>query len=111
MIRLLLVIESTCNAFMLCKHARLCLQARLDMWQRLSPNARAQFIWPHPGLPRVDDESVYEVEGPPDGEPAVDTFCMVVLDVSEVEYISLKSNQRIRFLPQQGGWSEQLLNT
>jgi pyridoxamine 5'-phosphate oxidase len=80
------------------------------MWQRLSPNARAQFYWPQPGVPRLDDETAYDVEMPPPDEAAVDTFCMVVLDVSEVEYISLKSNQRIRYLPQQDGWSEQLLN-
>lgn len=81
------------------------------MWDRLSPNARAQFMWPHPGLPREDNESVYDVPGPPDGEPAAENFCMVVLSVSEVEYISLKGNKRIRFLPAKEGWSEQSLNT
>ena len=87
------------------------VQARQDMWDSLSPKARAQFTWPQPGLPRVDDESVYDVQGPPDGEAAADTFCMVVLSVSEVEYISLPDNSRIRFLPAVQGWSEQPLNT
>jgi pyridoxamine 5'-phosphate oxidase len=81
------------------------------MWDKLSQRARAQFVWPHPGLPRVEDESVYDVEGPPDGEPAVETFCMVVLAVSEVEYISLKTNERIRYQRSEGEWTQQALNT
>lgn len=81
------------------------------MWDKISPRARAQFTWPHPGLPRVEDESVYDVEGPEDGSPAVDTFCMVVLTVSEVEYISLETNERILYQRDDGEWTQQALNT
>lgn len=36
------------------------LQAREDTWNKMTPNARTQFLWPDPGLPRGKDNTLYE---------------------------------------------------
>jgi hypothetical protein len=47
--------------------------------------ARAQFCWPHPGIPRSDlSDSALEVVPAPDPQQPVDDFCLLVMRVEEV---------------------------
>ena len=88
-------------------------------WQRMSDNARQQFLWPHPGLPRPDDpesDALFEVPAPTAEEPVGDNFCLLVLEPSEVDHLSLKQNKRWRYRKAEGGgeggagWTEEYLN-
>eukprot|EP00892_Ulva_mutabilis_P009105 jgi/Ulvmu1/6567/UM003_0204.1 len=86
-------------------------EARQDLWSNLSSHARAQFQWPNPGEERIDDETVFQSDGPPADSPVLDTFGMVVVSVDEVDYVSYKSMLRIRFQKDNGSWSERPVNT
>ncbi|KAI8466059.1 MAG: phosphate oxidase-related protein [Monoraphidium minutum] len=59
--------------------------ARRKAWSNMSDAGRLQFLWPHPGLPRIPDKEDLFLQPAPDsaGEPAAD-FCLVVLYVDEV---------------------------
>ena len=35
-------------------------QAREETWKRMTLGARTQFLWPDPGLPRIEDNAPYE---------------------------------------------------
>lgn len=49
-----------------------------------APAARAQFCWPHPGIPRADlSDAALEVPAPDPQQP-VDDFCLLVMHVEEV---------------------------
>ena len=60
----------------------------------MSPAGRAQFAWPTPGFPQLEEGQVrpgtnkqtFDVaeEVTADGSPAHDNFCLVVMDVKEV---------------------------
>ena len=60
----------------------------------MSPGGKAQFEWPTPGFPRLDDEEAKEGGGGGDpfdvddektrqGSPASENFCYVVMTVNE----------------------------
>lgn len=83
-----------------------CLQARQSLWSSLSSNARAQFEWPQPGEERVNDESIFEADGPPSDAPVLDTFGMIVVSVDAVDYVSYRTMMRIRFEEKDGSWFE-----
>lgn len=87
------------------------VQARQDLWNSLSSNARAQFEWPQPGEERVEDDSIFQADGPPADAPVMDTFGMVVVSVDAVDYVSYRSMMRIRFEEKHGTWSERQVNT
>ena len=72
--------------------------ARRKAWANMSDAGRAQFVWPHPGLPRIGDDEAAFTRPAPDGagDPAAD-FCLVVLRVDAVDYINLRQNRRIVF--------------
>lgn len=95
--------------------------ARARAWGNLSDAARAQFSWPQPGLP-LPEEGGAEAEGgaadgdaaAPGGEaaaaapqpgaaPPLDTFCLLVLSVSRVDWLRLRGNQRSVFERRGGG--------
>ncbi len=46
------------------------------------------------GSPWVGDESQLQPEAPPADSDALDTFCLVYMDVDEVDLLNLKQNQR-----------------
>ena len=67
---------------------------RRAAWNRMSPGGKAQFEWPTPGFPRLDDEEAKEGGGGGDpfdvddektrqGSPASENFCYVVMTVNE----------------------------
>ena len=75
---------------------------RREAWGRMSPNGRAQFLWPTPGFPQMDDDGkkpskqTFDVDDAAvhDAKNAADNFCLVIMDVDEVDHLSLLSNRR-----------------
>lgn len=104
------------------------VQQREKSWFASSQKSRLQYLGPNPGLPSLDEQPPKEIfldklEGP------VDAFCLLVLDpdqvywislvyfsfhtlitfkclnvsgtCSQVDYLNLKSNERISFTSRQ----------
>ncbi|XP_041011211.1 pyridoxine/pyridoxamine 5'-phosphate oxidase 2 isoform X2 [Juglans microcarpa x Juglans regia] len=71
------------------------LQQREKSWFASSLKSRLQYLGPSPGLPCLselpDQEFLDHSTGP------VGAFCLLVLDPDQVDYLNLKSNQRIKF--------------
>lgn len=82
---------------------------RQDMWGRLSGKARQQFLWPHPGLPRGSDDSLFSPPEPEASSPAAEDFCLLVLTPDHVDHLSLKQNKRWTH-SRAGGWEERYVN-
>ena len=94
---------------------------RSAAWKRMSPAGRAQFAWPTPGFPQLEEGQVrpgtnkqtFDVaeEVTADGSPAHDNFCLVVMDVKEVDHLSLRSNRRYVHVKDEGGeWATTEVN-
>lgn len=49
--------------------------ARISLWRGLSDKARAQFLWPHPGLARTLPDSAWDDESLPVDPEMPCTFC------------------------------------
>ena len=93
---------------------------RLEAWSRMSPNGRAQFLWPEPGFPQLDanenengaraeksHKQTFEVDeaATRDAKNAAENFCLVVMDVNEVDHLSLRSNRRyVHVRDENGEW-------
>lgn len=91
-------------------------KARVTAWKNMSDGGRTQFLWPEPGLPRpeVEDKDPYDLPAPSEDDPVSENFSLVVLDPTEVDYLSLKGNKRKRFCKSEteGGvsWSDEEIN-
>ncbi|XP_076950314.1 pyridoxine/pyridoxamine 5'-phosphate oxidase 2-like isoform X2 [Bidens hawaiensis] len=73
------------------------LQQREKAWFASSPKSRLQYLGPNPGLPSFGDQPD---EGPSSLDPAagpVAAFCLLVLDPHQVDYLNLKSSERVSF--------------
>eukprot|EP01026_Neomeris_dumetosa_P080893 TRINITY_DN90151_c0_g1_i1.p3 TRINITY_DN90151_c0_g1~~TRINITY_DN90151_c0_g1_i1.p3 ORF type:complete len:192 (-),score=26.57 TRINITY_DN90151_c0_g1_i1:130-705(-) len=87
------------------------VKARQVVWSGLSDNARKQFLWPHPGLPRQqNDEEQYNPQVPSAQTDAVSDFCLVVMEPQDVEHVLLISNQRFCYFKNQESWECQEVN-
>ena len=62
---------------------------RRQLWQKISDNARLQFVWPQPGAARVEDSDAFSPR-PPDSQEPLDTFCALLLTPQEIDYLSLR---------------------
>lgn len=81
-------------------------QARQQLWQRISDSARLQFAWPQPKASRTDasETAASEFEPPaPDAQAPLPTFCLLLLDPSSVDYLSLRGEPQERELYQRQG--------
>ncbi|KAI6702621.1 hypothetical protein NL676_011757 [Syzygium grande] len=72
------------------------LQQREKAWHACSVKSRLQYLGPTPGLPYIgkhfrDENSLDSSTGP------VDSFCLLIMDPDQVDYLNLKSNQRMTF--------------
>ncbi|KAJ4777348.1 Pyridoxine/pyridoxamine 5'-phosphate oxidase [Rhynchospora pubera] len=72
------------------------LQQREKAWFASSPKSRLQYLGPSPGLPVICQETVKETHLEPSAGP-VAAFCLLVLDPDQVDYLNLKSNERMAF--------------
>ncbi|EXB83872.1 Uncharacterized protein L484_023479 [Morus notabilis] len=95
-------------------HDPLKLQQREKAWFASSQKSRLQYLGPSPGLPSLDEQPSKEIfldslEGPVDG------YCLLVLDPDQVDYVNLKSNQRLSFTSGQNAngekcWTSKRIN-
>ncbi|KAF5183580.1 Pyridoxine/pyridoxamine 5'-phosphate oxidase [Thalictrum thalictroides] len=72
------------------------LRQRAKAWFASSPRSRLQYLGPSPGLPYIGEEPKQEYSQDPATGP-VHEFCLLVLDPEQVDYLNLKSNQRLSF--------------
>ncbi|KAI9399975.1 hypothetical protein POPTR_002G173800v4 [Populus trichocarpa] len=70
------------------------LQQREKLWFASAIKSRLQYLGPNPGLPCLSEQSPDEFFLDPSSGP-VATFCLLVLEPDQVDYLNLKSNQRI----------------
>ncbi|KAK9093905.1 hypothetical protein Scep_025374 [Stephania cephalantha] len=92
------------------------LQQREKSWFASSLKSRLQYLGPSPGLPCISEEtsSSHEYSLDPSSGP-VSAFCLLVLDPDQVDYLNLKSNERISFTYKQDGdgnkrWTSKKIN-
>ncbi|KAE7999338.1 hypothetical protein FH972_003780 [Carpinus fangiana] len=71
------------------------LQQREKSWFASSLKSRLQYLGPSPGLPCLSEEPDPEFLDPSKGP--VGAFCVLILDPDQVDYLNLKSNQRVKF--------------
>ncbi|XP_062157135.1 pyridoxine/pyridoxamine 5'-phosphate oxidase 2 [Alnus glutinosa] len=71
------------------------LQQREKSWFASSPKSRLQYLGPNPGLPCLSEQPDQEFLDPSTGP--VGAFCVLILDPDQVDYLNLKSNQRVKF--------------
>ncbi|KAL0283294.1 UNVERIFIED_CONTAM: Pyridoxine/pyridoxamine 5'-phosphate oxidase 2 [Sesamum angustifolium] len=72
------------------------LEQREKSWFACSPKSRLQYMAPTPRLPSLSE--------PPSEIPSLDpsvgpvaAFCLLVLDPAQIDYLNLKSNERLLF--------------
>ena len=89
---------------------------RLSFWSKLSNKTRAQFAWPSPKNPLLQD-TVFEESVPDDGSvmanDALQNFCLLVVVPDEVEYLNIGvfPNKRvIERLENGASWASKLVN-
>jgi len=68
---------------------------REKVWFASSLRSRLQYLGPHPHIALSNTEDVENSLDPCTGP--VGTFCLLTLDPDQVDYLNLKSNQRIVF--------------
>eukprot|EP00262_Sarcandra_glabra_P003675 TRINITY_DN1443_c0_g1_i1.p1 TRINITY_DN1443_c0_g1~~TRINITY_DN1443_c0_g1_i1.p1 ORF type:complete len:199 (+),score=40.80 TRINITY_DN1443_c0_g1_i1:47-643(+) len=78
------------------------LQQREKSWFASSLKSRLQYLGLSPGLPCISEEPEKEYFLDPSSGP-VDAFCLLVLEPEQVDYLNLKSNERLMFTSKQGG--------
>ncbi|XP_043689040.1 pyridoxine/pyridoxamine 5'-phosphate oxidase 2 [Telopea speciosissima] len=76
------------------------LQQREKAWFASSLKSRLQYLGPSPGLPCISEESPKVSPLDPSAGP-VGAFCLLVLDPEEVDYVNLKSTDRLLFKSEQ----------
>uniref|UniRef100_A0A6N2KY78 pyridoxal 5'-phosphate synthase n=1 Tax=Salix viminalis TaxID=40686 RepID=A0A6N2KY78_SALVM len=70
------------------------LQQREKLWFASSIKSRLQYLGPNLGIPCLSEQSPDEFLLGSSSGP-VTTFCLLVLEPDQVDYLNLKSNQRI----------------
>ncbi|XP_031739223.1 pyridoxine/pyridoxamine 5'-phosphate oxidase 2 isoform X2 [Cucumis sativus] len=71
-------------------------EQRAEAWSSISPKSRMQYLGPSPGLPHLAEQPAKEpfldsCSGP------VDTFCLLVFDPDQVDYLNVRSDERNSF--------------
>ncbi|KAK1303380.1 Pyridoxine/pyridoxamine 5'-phosphate oxidase 2 [Acorus calamus] len=78
-------------------------QQRERAWFASSLRSRLQYSGSAPGLPCISEEPCKECHLDPSAGP-VDAFCLLVMDPDQVDYLNLKSNERLMFT---STWNEE----
>ncbi|EMS47689.1 hypothetical protein TRIUR3_08693 [Triticum urartu] len=78
------------------------LQQREKAWFASSVKSRSQYLGQSPGVPVANDDHIKDVHIDPSAGP-VDAYCLLTLDPEKVDYVNLKSNQRLMFTRTQEG--------
>ncbi|QOV89835.1 pyridoxamine 5'-phosphate oxidase family protein [Humisphaera borealis] len=61
---------------------------RPEIWQQMSPAARALFFWPAPGARKIDPPESFRLEAPADAPPPAN-FELIVVRPRRVEHLQL----------------------
>ncbi|KAK4415814.1 Pyridoxine/pyridoxamine 5'-phosphate oxidase 2 [Sesamum alatum] len=73
------------------------LEQREKSWFACSPKSRLQYMAPTPRLPSLNE---LPSETPSSMDPSIGpvaAFCLLVLDPAQIDYLNLKSNERLIF--------------
>lgn len=81
------------------------LQQREKAWHACSVKSRLQYLGPTPGLPYIGEHLTDENSLDSSTSP-VDSFCLLIMDPDQVDYLNLKSNQRMTFTSTQSDSQE-----
>ncbi|MEO1620036.1 MAG: pyridoxamine 5'-phosphate oxidase family protein [Cyanobacteria bacterium J06632_3] len=73
-------------------------QARDQIWQNISDNARTQFAWPQPKASRIEDSAAFCPDEAPARQTALPDFCLLLLSVHSVDHLSLRGEPQNRTL-------------
>ncbi|XP_009789044.1 pyridoxine/pyridoxamine 5'-phosphate oxidase 2 [Nicotiana tabacum] len=71
------------------------LKQREAAWFAGSVRSRLQYLGLTPGIPSLDEQPSHDSLDPSAGP--VDAFCLLILDPEKVDYLNLKSNDRLSF--------------
>ncbi|KAM7508540.1 hypothetical protein LguiA_018993 [Lonicera macranthoides] len=86
------------------------LQQREKAWFASSPRSRLQYLGPSPGFPALSEQPSPEPSLDPSKGP-VPSFCLLVLDPDQVDYLNLKDNERVTFMSRKSVNGEKLWNS
>ncbi|AFZ47634.1 pyridoxamine 5'-phosphate oxidase-related FMN-binding protein [Cyanobacterium stanieri PCC 7202] len=75
---------------------KIMLNARQEVWEKLSDNAKIQFSWANPGE-KLNNESAIT---PENLDNPLDTFCLLLFKPQKVDHLLLKGNPQHRYLYQ-----------
>ncbi|KAL0896296.1 hypothetical protein Bca101_080257 [Brassica carinata] len=81
------------------------LQLREKAWFANSLKSRLMYICPAPGMPYNGEQPDQEVKLDPSSGPVAD-YCLLLLEPEKVDYLNLKSNQRLLFSSMLSGTGE-----
>jgi hypothetical protein len=85
-------------------------RARVSAWKNMSDPGRQQFLWPHPLEPRASGE-LFQPPAPTKDDPVADTFCLCYMNVSNVDHLCLKTNERwVYSRTDDGEWQSSFVN-
>ncbi|CAH8380755.1 unnamed protein product [Eruca vesicaria subsp. sativa] len=90
------------------------LQLREKAWFANSIRSRLMYICPAPGTPYTSEQPNHQVKLDPSTGPVAD-YCLLLLEPEKVDYLNLKSNQRLLFSSMISGtgdkcWSSEKVN-
>ncbi|XP_012083171.1 pyridoxine/pyridoxamine 5'-phosphate oxidase 2 isoform X2 [Jatropha curcas] len=85
-------------------------ELREKSWYDSSIKSRMQYLGPNPGLPCLNERPSNEFFLDPSSGP-VAPFCLLIVDPEQVDYLNLKSNQRIMFTFTQNANGENCWNS
>ncbi|XP_027906532.1 pyridoxine/pyridoxamine 5'-phosphate oxidase 2 [Vigna unguiculata] len=72
------------------------LEQRENSWFASSLRSRSQYLCPNPELPCLHEQAQPDISLDPSTGP-IDAFCLLILEPHQVDYLNLKSNQRLTF--------------
>ncbi|CAN0924509.1 Pyridoxine/pyridoxamine 5'-phosphate oxidase 2, partial [Linum grandiflorum] len=86
------------------------VQQRENSWFASSARSRMQYLGPNPGLPALSEQPHQESFIDSSAGP-VDAFCLLVLAPDQVDYLNLKSSERLMFTSGEGVSGEKHWNS
>ncbi|KAK6918162.1 Pyridoxamine 5'-phosphate oxidase, Alr4036 family, FMN-binding domain [Dillenia turbinata] len=87
------------------------LQQRDKAWFASSLKSKLQYLGPKPGIPCFSEEPPPQQFSLDPSTGPVSAFCLLVLDPDQVDYVNLKTNDRLAFTSQTSVNGEKCWNT